>query len=158
MSADKEIRKLAAIMHADIEGYSRLIGEDESFTVYTLKEYRELFSMNVQKHGGRTVDAPGDSILAEFPSVVSAVQSAVEIQEQLDAQNANLPAHRKRKFRIGINLGDVIQSVAAISDGGANIAARIDALAESGGAPISRTVSNHVHNKPIYGYEYQGEL
>jgi adenylate cyclase len=157
MPAEKEIRKLAAIMHADVKGYSLLMGEDESFTVRTLTECRKVFSDNIEKHRGRLVNAPGDSILSEFPSVVSAVQCAVEIQEQLIVKNADLPDNRKMQFRIGVNLGDVIESGDAIYGDGVNIAARIEALAEPGGVSISRTVFNHAHKKLKYGYEYLGE-
>ena len=157
MSENKDIRKLRAIMHADVKGYSRLMGEDEPYTVRTLKESRELFTKTVQSHEGRIVNAPGDSILAEFPSVISAVQCAAEIQNQLKEKNAALPDDRKMEFRIGVNLGDVIHSEDAIYGDGVNIAARIEALAQPGGVSISRTVFNHVHTKLKYGYEYQGE-
>ncbi len=157
MSDKRETRKLAAIMHADVKGYSRLMGEDESFTIQALTASRKIFSEIIGKHGGRVVNAPGDSILSEFPSVVSAVHCAVEIQRQLDARNLDLPENRRMQFRIGINLGDVIQSEDAIYGDGVNIAARIEALAEPGGVSISRTVFNHVQSKLKYGYEYQGE-
>jgi adenylate cyclase len=157
MAENADHRKLAAILCADVKGYSKLMGEDESYTVGALKECRKLFAENIQNHGGRVVNAPGDSILAEFPSVVSAVQCAVEIQNQLDDRNTELPENRKMVFRIGVNLGDVIQSEDAIYGDGVNIAARIEALAEPGGVSISRTVFNHVRNKLPYGYEYQGE-
>jgi class 3 adenylate cyclase len=101
MPAAKETRKLRAILHADVKGYSRLMGEDESFTVRTLKKSREVLFNTVELHGGRIVNAPGDSILAEFSSVLSAVQCAVEIQEQLKRKNAVLPDERKMIFRIG---------------------------------------------------------
>ena len=150
-------RKLTAILCADVKGYSKLMGEDESYTVDALKECRKLFAENIHNHGGRVVNAPGDSILAEFPSVVTAVQCAVEIQNQLNTRNAELPDNRKMVFRIGVNLGDVIQSEDAIYGDGVNIAARIEALAEPGGVSISKTVFNHVQKKLPYGYEYQGE-
>ena len=157
MAENADHRKLAAILCADVKGYSKLMGEDESYTVGALKECRKLFAENIQNHGGRVVNAPGDSILAEFPSVVSAVQCAVEIQNQLNDRNAELPDNRKMVFRIGVNLGDVIQSEDAIYGDGVNIAARIEALAEPGGVSISRTVFNQVRNKLPFGYEYQGE-
>jgi formylglycine-generating enzyme required for sulfatase activity/class 3 adenylate cyclase len=156
--ADQEFnRKLAAILSADVKGYSRLMEEDESFTVRTLKSRRVLFSDNVRKHKGRVVNAPGDSILAEFPSVISAVQCAFVIQEQMRAKNADLPENSRMQFRIGINLGDVIESEDVIYGDGVNIASRIEALAEPDGVSISRTVFNHVHKKLKYGFEYQGE-
>jgi len=157
MAENSDHRKLTAILCADVKGYSRLMGEDESYTVGALKECRKVFAENIQKHAGRVVNAPGDSILAEFPSVVSAIQCAVEIQNQLDDRNADLPDNRKMVFRIGVNLGDVIQSEDAIYGDGVNIAARIEALAEPGGVSISRTVFNQVRNKLPFGYEYQGE-
>ncbi|MGD9310673.1 MAG: adenylate/guanylate cyclase domain-containing protein, partial [Desulfosarcina sp.] len=157
MAENPDRRKLAAILCADVKGYSKLMGEDESYTVCTLKECRKLFTDNIQFHGGRVVNAPGDSILAEFPSVVSAVQCAVEIQNELNTRNADLPDNRKMIFRIGVNLGDVIESEDAIYGDGVNIAARIESLAEPGGVSISRTVFNQVCNKLPYGYEYQGK-
>ena len=157
MAENADHRKLAAILCADVKGYSKLMGEDESYTVGALKERRKLFAENIQNHGGRVVNAPGDSILAEFPSVVSAVQSAVEIQNKLNELNADLPDERKMSFRIGVNLGDVIESEDAIYGDGVNIAARIEGLAEPGGVSVSRTVFNHVQKKLPYGYEYQGE-
>ena len=110
MAENADHRKLAAILCADVKGYSKLMGEDESYTVRALKDCRQLFAESIQNHGGRVVNAPGDSILAEFPSIVSAVQGAVEIQNQLKSQNSELPDNRKMVFRIGVNLGDVIQS------------------------------------------------
>jgi TolB-like protein/class 3 adenylate cyclase len=157
MAENADRRKLAAILCADVKGYSKLMGEDESYTVGALKERRKLFAENIQNHGGRVVNAPGDSILAEFPSVVSAVQCAVEIQTHIDDRNAELPDNRKMVFRIGVNLGDVIESEDAIYGDGVNIAARIEVLADPGGVSISRTVFNQVRNKLPYGYEYQGE-
>jgi adenylate cyclase len=157
MAENADHRKLAAILCADVKGYSKLMGEDESYTVGALKERRKLFAENIQNHGGRVVNAPGDSILAEFPSVVSAVQCAVEIQTHINDRNAELPDNRKMVFRIGVNLGDVIESEDAIYGDGVNIAARIEALAEPGGVSISRTVFNQVSKKLPYGYEYQGE-
>ena len=98
-------RKLAAILSADVQGYSRLMGEDEAATVRTLTAYRDVMASLIRQHQGRVVDSPGDNLLAEFASVVDAVQSAVAIQQELATRNASLPAHRKMAFRIGINLG-----------------------------------------------------
>src|SRR5262245_36863392 len=98
-------RKLVAILSADVEGYSRLMGDDEAATVRTITAYRDVIAVNVTSHGGRVVDSPGDNVLAEFPSVVEAVQAAVEIQRQLASRNADLPPSRQMRFRIGINLG-----------------------------------------------------
>src|SRR5712691_6744209 len=101
-------RKLAAILSADVKGYSRLMGDDEEATIRTLTAYREVMSTLIQQHRGRVVDAPGDNLLAEFASAVDAVQGAVEIQRALTARNADLPDARKMEYRIGINVGDVI--------------------------------------------------
>jgi adenylate cyclase len=157
MTKNADHRKLAAILCADVKGYSKLMGEDESYTVRALKECRQLFADNIHNHGGRVVNAPGDSILAEFPSVVSAVKCAVEIQNQLKDRNANLPDDRKMAFRIGVNLGDFIQSEDAIYGGGVNVAARIEGLAKPGGICISRTAFDQLKNKLALGYEYLGQ-
>jgi tetratricopeptide (TPR) repeat protein len=106
MAEDGFKRKLTAILSADVEGYSRLMGEDEDATIRTLTAYRELISILIQKHSGRVIDSPGDNLLAEFLSVVDAVRCAVEIQEELKIRNAELPENRRMEFRIGINLGD----------------------------------------------------
>ena len=150
-------RKLTAILYADVKGYSKLMGEDESYTVGALKECRKLFAGNIQNYGGRVVNAPGDSILAEFPSVVSAVQCAVEIQTQRDDRNTDRPDNRKMFFRIGVNLGDVIESEDAIYGDGVNIAARIEALAEPGGISISGSVYDQISNKLGLEFENLGE-
>src|SRR5262245_28606402 len=101
-------RKLAAILSADVQGYSRLMGEDEEATIRTLTAYRDVFAACIRQHRGRVVDSPGDNLLAEFASAVDAVQCAVEIQRELKSRNAALPDARKMEFRIGINVGDVI--------------------------------------------------
>src|SRR5881296_3659302 len=101
-------RKLIAILSADVQGYSRLMGEDEEATIRTLTAYRQVMATHIQQQRGRVVDSPGDNLLAEFASVVDAVRCAVEIQQALKVQNAAFPAHRKMEFRIGINLGDVV--------------------------------------------------
>jgi adenylate cyclase len=150
-------RKLAAILSADVKGYSRLMGEDEEATVRTLTSYREIISSLIDQHQGRVVDSPGDNILAEFASVVDAVQCAVEIQQALKARNAELPENRKMKFRIGINLGDVIEEGERIYGDGVNIAARIENLAEAGGICISVSAYDQVETKLALDYEYLGE-
>src|SRR5439155_7103182 len=101
-------RKLAAILSADVKGYSRLMGEDEEATIRTLTAYRQVMTTLIQQQRGRVVDSPGDNLLAEFASVVDAVRCAVEIQRELQVRNAALPDQRKMEFRIGINLGDVV--------------------------------------------------
>jgi len=150
-------RKLAAILSADVEGYSRLMGEDEDATIRTLTSYRELMSTLIQKHRGRVVDSPGDNLLAEFLSVVDAVRCAVEIQEELRVRNAELPENRRMIFRIGINLGDVVEEGDRIYGDGINIAARVEGLAEGGGICISGTVYDSIKNKLSLGYKSMGE-
>jgi class 3 adenylate cyclase len=150
-------RKLTAILSADAVEYSRLMGEDEEATVRTITAYREVLSALIQQQNGKVLDSPGDNLLAEFVSVVDAVQCAVAVQKKIDARNDELPEDRKMKFRIGVNLGDVIEEEERIYGDGVNIAARIETLAEPGGVSISRTVFNQVRSKLKFGYEYQGE-
>ena len=150
-------RKLAAILSADVKGYSRLMGEDEEATVRTITAYREVIGSVVQKNRGRVVDSPGDNILAEFVSVVDAVRGAVEIQEQLKTRNAELPENRRMEFRIGVNLGDVIHEGERIYGDGVNVAARVENLAEPGGICVSGTAFDHIETKLPLGYEYLGE-
>jgi len=118
-------RKLAAILSADVEGYSRLMGENEVATVRTLTAYREVMATLIRERRGRVVDASGDNLLAEFASVVDAVECAAEIQRELKSRNAQLPVPRRLEFRIGINLGDVIVEGERIYGDGVNIAARV---------------------------------
>ena len=150
-------RKLTAIFSADVKGYSRLMGEDEVATVRTLEAYRETMAMLIQQYHGRVVDSPGDNLLAEFGSVVDAVQCAVEVQQVLKAKNAESTESRKMQFRIGINLGDVIEEGDRIYGDGVNIAARIEGLAEGGGICISGTVYDSIKNKLSLSYESLGE-
>ena len=126
-------RKLAAILSADVEGYSRLMDDDEEATVRTITSYRSAITDLVQQYRGRVVDSPGDNILAEFASVVDSVNCAVEIQRELAERNAELPDNRKMQFRIGVNLGDVVAEEDRIYGNGVNIAARLEGLAEPGG-------------------------
>src|SRR5215510_14854355 len=147
-------RKLAAILSADVKGYSRLMGEDDVGTIRTLTAYREVMTTLIQHHRGRVVDSPGDNLLAEFASVVDAVQCAVEIQQALKARNTDLPAQRQMEFRIGINLGDVIVEGERIYGDGVNIAARVEGLAEPGGICISGAVYEQVKSKLALSYDY----
>jgi adenylate cyclase len=149
-------RKLVAILSTDVQGYSRLMGEDEAATVRTITAYRELMAALIQQHRGRVVDSPGDNLLAEFASVVEAVQCAVAIQRELKTRNAELPLHRRMEFRIGINLGDVIAEGERIYGDGVNIAARLEGLAEAGGLCIAGTVYDQVKTKLALGYEDLG--
>jgi TolB-like protein/class 3 adenylate cyclase len=150
-------RKLAAILSADVVGYSRLMAEDEAATIRTLTDYREEIAMLVRQHRGRVVDSPGDNILAEFPTALDAVQGAVEIQRSLQVRNIGLPAERKMEFRIGVHLGDVAVEGERIYGDGVNIAARLEALAEPGGICISRTVHEQVQHKLELAYDDLGE-
>jgi adenylate cyclase len=150
-------RKLTAILTADVEGYSRLMREDEEATVRTITTYRKAIANLIQQYRGRVVDSPGDNILAEFTSVVDSVNCAVEIQRELAERNADLPNERKMHFRIGVNLGDVIQEGERIYGDGVNIAARMEGLAEGGGICISGTVYDAIEAKLGLEYEYLGE-
>jgi adenylate cyclase len=150
-------RKLTAILSADVEGYSRLMSEDEEATVRTLTTYREVMTTLIQQHNGKVLDSPGDNLLAEFASVVDAVQCAVAVQKEITIRNTELAENRRMQFRIGINLGDVIQEEDRIYGDGVNIAARLEGLAEPGGICISKTAFDHIENKLPYGYEYLGD-
>jgi adenylate cyclase len=150
-------RKLAAILSADVVGYSRLMGEDEPATVRTLETYKRVVSDLIQQHRGRVVDSPGDNLLAEFASVVDAVQCAGAVQKEIQARNLELPETRRMQFRIGINLGDVIEEEDRIYGDGVNIAARLESLAEPGGICVSKTAFDQIETKLPLGYEYLGE-
>ena len=159
MPTDKEkvIRKLKAILSADVKGYSLLMADDEAFTIQTLKEYRDIMSTYIEQHNGRVVDAPGDNLLAEFSSAVDAVQCAVEIQEILKDKNDKLPNDKRLEFRIGVNIGDVVQDGDRIYGSGVNVAARIEGLSDPGGVCISRNTYDHIKDKLKLGYEYLGQ-
>jgi len=157
MSAGSFKRKLTTILSADVKGYSRLMGEDEEWTVHTLNTYKDMMRGLIQQHRGRIVDATGDNVLAEFASVVDAVQCAVEIQQVLRAKNALLPETRRMDFRIGVNLGDVIEEKDMLYGDGVNIAARLEGLAEAGGICISGSAYEQIENKLPLRYDYLGE-
>jgi adenylate cyclase len=150
-------RKLAAVLSADVSGYSRLMGDNEEETVRTLKAYREVMGTLIGQHRGRVIDSPGDNILAEFASVVDALRSAWDIQKEIQARNSGLPEGRRMVFRIGINLGDVIEEEGRIYGDGVNVAARMENLAEAGGITISGTAYDQVKNKLPMQYAFQGE-
>src|SRR5712671_968993 len=150
-------RKLTAILCADVHGYSRLMGEDEEATLRTLTSYRKLIDLSIEQHHGRFVNSAGDSVLAEFASVVEAVNCAVEIQTGLKAANAKLPPERWMEFRIGVNLGDVMVEGAQIYGDGVNVAARLESLAEPGGICISNIVHDQVSTKLALNYADLGE-
>jgi len=150
-------RKLAAIFHSDVVGYSTLMGDDEVATVHTISEYRDMMAKLIRQYRGRVVDTSGDNVLAEFSSVIDAMQSAVSIQNELKARNAKLLQHRRMEFRIGINIGEVIQEGDRIYGDGVNIAARLESLARPGGICISRVAFDQIESKLPLGYEYIGE-
>ena len=150
-------RKLTAILSADAVEYSRLMSENEEATVSTITVYREVLSTLIQQHNGKVLDSPGDNLLAEFVSVVDAVQCAVAVQKEIKARNDELPENRRMQFRIGINLGDVIEEDDRIYGDGVNIAARLEGIAESGGICISKTAFDHIESKLPYGYDFIGD-
>ena len=157
MAEEKFRRKLAAILSADVVGYSRLMDDNEEATIQTLNFYRVCMTRLIQKYKGRVVDAIGDNLLAEFSSAVNAVNCAVEIQRELVKRNAALPEGRKMEFRMGVNVGDVVEEKDRIYGDGVNIAARIEGLTEPCGICISGRVYDHVENKLDLGYEFLGE-
>ncbi len=150
-------RKLVAILSADVVGYSRLMGDNEEATIQTLNTYRNSMSTLIQHHRGRVVDVTGDNLLAEFGSAVDAVNCAVAIQQELAERNAELSDVRRMEFRIGVNVGDVVEEKSQIYGDGVNIAARVEGLAEAGGICISGRVYDHVENKLDLVYEFLGE-
>jgi adenylate cyclase len=150
-------RKLAAIFSTDVQGYSRLMGNDEEATIRTLKTYRAVITTHIEHHHGRVVDSPGDNLLAEFASAVDGVKSAAAIQQELKTRNAELEDHRKMQFRIGLNVGDVIADEGRLYGDGVNIAARLEGLADPGGICISGNVHEQVRNKLSLECEYIGE-
>jgi hypothetical protein len=150
-------RKLTAIFSADVVGYSCLMGDDEEATVRTLTVYREVMTTLVQKQNGKVLDSPGDNLLAEFVSVVDAVQCAVAVQKEITARNEELSEKRRMHFRIGINLGDVIQEEDRIYGDGVNIAARLEGLAEPGGICISGIAYDQVKKKLNLKYQFVGK-
>ena len=151
-------RKLAAILSADVAGYSRLMGEDDHATVATLNSYRGVFKDRVADHRGRVVDTAGDSVLAEFSSVVEAVACAVAVQGALKPLNDALSENRRMRFRFGVNLGDVIvQDDGTIYGDGVNIAARMESLAEAGGVCLSGNVFDQVDGKLEFAFDFIGE-
>ncbi len=157
MSEQEGERRLAAILSADVVGYSRLMSEDEAATIHTLRDYREAASMLIRQHRGRVVDAPGDNILAEFHSALEAVRCALEIQGVLRARNATVPAERRMEFRVGVHMGDVVVADERIYGDGVNIAARLEGLADAGGVCISATVHEQVRNKIDVGFTDLGD-
>lgn len=152
-------QKLAAILYADVAGYSRLVGEDEHGTHRILSSYLDLFTASIERHGGTVVHFAGDAVLADFSTVTEALNCAVSVQRDIEVRNHSIPEDRKLKFRIGINLGDVLvdRDRNEIYGDGVNVAARLESLADAGGICISETVRSAIGNKLPYNYEYQGE-
>lgn len=157
MTVKEYKRKLVAIISADVKGYSRLMGEDEASTVSAITDYRGLFCEIMQQHHGRVVDAIGDNILAEFASVVDALKGAWEVQNAFAERNAELPEHRRMQFRIGLNVGDVIEDEGRLYGDGVNVAARLESLADAGGILVSGTVYDQVKHKLPYRFDYIGD-
>ena len=147
MTTEHFKRKLSVILSADVKGYSRLMQDDEEATVRTITSYREVMTDCIIGHNGRVVDAKGDNVLAEFPSVVDAVRCGIEIQRELKEKNDELPENKRMEFRIGINLGDVIEEGDTIYGDGVNIAARLEGLSEGGGICISGTAFDQIGKK-----------
>lgn len=151
-------RKLTTIFSADVQGYSRLMEADEEGTLATLRTHRDAMASLIEGHAGRVVNTWGDGLIAEFASVVEAVRAAVDVQSELAHRNEALPDQARMRFRIGINLGDVIEEGADIYGDGVNIAARLQASAPPGGIVISNTVYDQVRNKVAVGFEFLGQL
>src|ERR1700730_15667776 len=152
------VRRLTAILAADVAGYSRLMGADEEGTHERLKGHlSELIEPKIAEHRGRIVKNTGDGFLAEFASVVNAVQCAVEMQRGMAERNAAIPPEKRIEFRVGINLGDVIAEPNDIYGDGVNVAARLEALVEPGGICISRVVRDQIRDKLPYPFEDMGE-
>jgi adenylate cyclase len=149
-------RRLTNILSADVFGYSRLMGLDEAGTLAVLNDYKGVMTGIIAQHRGRVVSTAGDAVLAEFPSSVMAVQTAVDIQRQLAERNQKLEPDRQMWFRIGINLGDVIVERDDIFGDDVNIAARLQSMAEPGGILISGTVFDQVKNKLSLSFNFLG--
>jgi adenylate cyclase len=157
MTDDKVKRRLTTVLCADVHGYSRLMGSDEAGTLGTLRRYRSAIAGLVERHDGRIVNTWGDAVIAEFASVVEAVQCAVEIQREISNQDSDPPHAHQMRFRIGINLGDVMVDGSDIFGDGVNIAARLQELAEPGGVVVSASVYDQVHNKLSLGFDCLGQ-
>jgi adenylate cyclase len=145
-------RKLRAIFSADVKGYSKLMGDDDEYTVNTLTKYLQIIAALIEKHEGRVVDSPGDNLLAEFGSSLNAARGAIEIQRILERENGKRPENRRMDFRIDINLGDIIHKDDRIYGDGVNVAARIESLADPGGIAISRGVYEQIEGRLEAGF------
>ncbi|MDP6951910.1 MAG: adenylate/guanylate cyclase domain-containing protein, partial [Alphaproteobacteria bacterium] len=151
-------RRLAAILAADVAGYSRLMGDDEAATVTMLNACRNIFRKHIENHAGRLIATAGDSVLAAFDSVVEAVESAIAIQADIAAGNVDFPEDRQMRFRVGVNLGDVIeQADGTIYGDGVNVAARLESIADPGGVTLSEDAFRQVDGKIDLVFEDIGE-
>jgi TolB-like protein/class 3 adenylate cyclase len=157
MTTHEVKQKLAAILIADVKGYSRLMGEDEAWTVQTLIAYKKIIITHIQEHKGRLVQAVGDNLLAEFAGAVDAVQCSVEIQKELKIRNAQLPENRRMEFRIGVNLGNMIEEGDKVFGDGVNVTLKLESLSAAGGVCISGAAYDYVKNRLGLRYEYLGE-
>jgi adenylate cyclase len=157
MTDEKVKRRLTTVLCADVYGYSRLMEADETRTLETLRRYRTSIAGLVERHDGRIVNTWGDAVIAEFASVVEAVQCAVEIQQEISNQDSDPPDADPMRFRIGINLGDVMVDGSDIYGDGVNIASRLQELADPGGVVISSSVYDQVHNKLSVGFDCLGQ-
>src|SRR4029077_8957629 len=158
MPEERAQRRLAAILAADVVGYSRLMGANEAGTLAALKAHRkELIDSQIAEHEGRIVKLTGDGMLVEFPSAVNAVACAIEIQGKMRERNADVPDERQIEFRIGVNIGDIIIEDGDIYGDGVNVAARIESVAKPGGVAVSGTVRDHVGNRLDLTFEDTGE-
>ena len=158
MTDDTKVkRRLTTVLCADVHGYSRLMEADETGTLETLRRYRTAIAGLVERHDGRIVNTWGDAVIAEFASVVEAVQCAVEIQQEISNQDSDPPDTHPMRFRIGINLGDVMVDGTDIYGDGVNIASRLQELADPGGVVISSSVYDQVHNKLSVGFDCLGQ-
>src|ERR1700758_4762947 len=157
MTDDKVKRRLTTVLCADAHGYSRLMEADEAGTLGTLRRYRTAIAGLVERHDGRIVNTWGDAVIAEFASVVEAVQCAVEIQKEISNQDSDPPHADQMRFRIGINLGDIMVDGSDIYGDGVNIAARLQELAEPGAVVVSGSVYDQVHNKLSLGFDCLGQ-
>ena len=157
MSGNRVERRLAAIVAADVAGYSRLMGLDEVGTAHTLREHRAVSDALVTKHGGRIVKTTGDGVLLEFPSVVDAVECAIAVQTVIAERNDHVPQNRRMLYRIGINLGDILIEGDDILGDGVNVAARLEGIAEPGGICISSSAYEQVRGKVPVEFADLGE-
>ena len=149
--------KLAAILYAAVEGYSRLTGQDEVGTHRTLSAYLDLFAETIHAHRGEVKHYAGDAVLADFTTVTDALNCAVAVQRELKQRNEGLPEEKRAQFRIGLNLGEVIVDRGEVYGNGVNVAARLETLAEPGGICVSGTVVDAIGTKLPLSYDFLGE-